>query len=110
MINSIIYEQFNINGDVPLIVLTTPHESLEFAKMVMELFHSDEKTRLQILTTYRELMNRLSVCVRRKLYDIFPEEFITIPENMYEGFFELVDNCYEFTPDDVEDLKMKLSH
>jgi hypothetical protein len=106
-VSNIVLEQLSIKNDcVPLMVLTTEENSLQFAKMTIDLLHSDKADIKQIIHENKNILKKLSVNMRRKMYDIFPEEFITIPKHMLY-FFELIDKYYEYTQEDVEELQKK---
>lgn len=104
MVNEIVYNQIRIhpeNNEVPLLVLSTPQKSLDFAEFVMELIHCCSKeNEISVMNKYN--FNNLSADRRRKFYDIFPNEFITIPKYILD-FLKSIDQ-YEFSNEDVQEL------
>lgn len=111
--SDIVFNELKIhNVVVPLMVLTTPKESLSFAKLTIDLLHySDFDLCLDqdIFIEYKDILQNLSIDMKRKLYHIFPEEYITIPLHIF-NYFELLDKFYQFSVDDINELRLTITN
>ena len=73
--------------EVPLLNIAPPKTCLDFASLVIELLHcSTASNTLRVFEKYPEIISSLSIDQHRKLYDIFPEEFIKIPQHVWRMF------------------------
>lgn len=106
MVNNNIYNQLQVvHSEVPLLVISSEKDSLEFAKLTMDLLHSDYRSHTisNILKQYTHIVpTRLSIHRLRHLRDIFMEEFITIPCHIRHLFYGL--DSYELSDEDVHEL------
>lgn len=94
---------------VPLLVLTTPHDSIAFAKFVMDLLHCTREDSIRLtLRQNKHLLDNLSVDLRKKFYDIFPEEYVCMPRHIWHTF-RILDK-YEMSDGDVADLSQLFKH
>ena len=69
---------------VPLLVLDTAEHSLDFAEFVIGMLHQtlvDETDRH--MKRNQNIWKKMSIDHRRKMYDIFTEEFIQIPRHVW---------------------------
>ena len=88
---------------VPLLILDTADHSLDFAEFVIGMLHQIlvEQTD-QYMKTNQKNWKKMSIDHRRKMYDIFPEEFIYIPRHLW-NMLKSVDDA-EFLEKDVQEL------
>lgn len=103
-ISSFLKEELQVETEpVPLLVLDTPEHSLEFAGFVMGLLHqtSMEQTKHYIQNN-PQMLRHMSINHRRKMYDIFPEEFIHIPHHVWNTLKRMDDA--ELLEEDVQEL------
>lgn len=87
---------------VPLLVLgNNPAHCLEFAGFVMGML---QQTSLggKLLQDHPHILTHLSIDRRRKMHDIFPEEFIQIPHHVWNTLKQLDD--WTWSEDDVAEL------
>ena len=105
--NSLIKNELNIQVEpVPLLVITTPQKSLDVAEFIVRMMHStSSRSIINFFNENRQIINHLSIDLRRKMYDIFPEEYIHIPDHII-AILKNIDD-YEFTQDDVAELFQK---
>lgn len=106
-INSLVKQELFIEVDpVPLLVLDTPKRSLDFAEFVMEMLHKTTPTEIQyFIEKNQEILKKISVDHRKKMHDIFPEEFIHIPRHVIDVLKNMDD--FEFSEQDVSELYNK---
>lgn len=93
---------------IPLLVITSPEESIAVAELVIDLLHCSQKDEIASIidTTHN---SSFTVDRRRKLYDIFPEEYITIPNHILKMLERIECNRDKhLSPEDVEDLMTEL--
>lgn len=88
---------------IPLLVLSNAQQSLDFAGIVMDLLHCCLQDEMVFILRETRLSKNMSVSRTRKLYDIFPEEYIQIPNHVWD-FLRSIDES-KLTPDDVDELK-----
>lgn len=103
-ISSFLKEELQVHTDrVPLLVLDTPEHSLDFAEFVIGLLHqtSVEETDYYVQNN-PHILRHMSVDHRRKMYDIFPEEFINIPRYVWNTLKSMDDA--ELLEEDVQEL------
>lgn len=106
MISPFIKQQLCVreeDGCIPLLVLTTPGHSLDFAGIVVDLLHCCSRDEMVSIVRGNQLSGILSVDRKRKMYDIFPEEYITIPRHVW-NFLRSIDH-YELSGEDVQELR-----
>lgn len=101
-VSKIIQEQLCTHPEIPLLVLTTAKGSLDFAEIVMDLLHCCSKTEMMAIVRDTGLSRKMSVDRVRKMYDIFPEEYLHLPKHMW-NFLRSIDH-YELSPEDVQEL------
>lgn len=88
---------------VPLLVLDNPEHSLDFAAFVIGMLHQTSVEEIQqYMEAHQSILKTISVDHRRKMYDIFPEEFIQIPRHVGTTLKSLDDA--ELLEADVEEL------
>jgi len=106
-INPLLKQELCVEVDpVPLLVLDTPKKSLDFAEFVVGMLHQTTPTETQcFLEKNKGILDTMSVDRRKKLYDIFPEEFVHIPRHVLD-FLKCMDD-FEFSNQDVEELYNK---
>lgn len=91
---------------VPLLVLKTPEQSLQFAEFVIGLLHqTHQMTANKYIQKNQHIIQQLSVDRRRKLYDIFPEEYISIPDHIWRTLKQFDD--VQLLEHDIEELCLK---
>jgi hypothetical protein len=92
---------------VPLLVITNPEASFDVAVLVMDLLHCTCKD--EIISIINTSNSSFTVNRRRKLYDIFPEEYIAIPSHILKMLERIECNTDKhLSPEDVEDLMNEL--
>lgn len=103
-ISSFLKEELQVHADpVPLLVLDTPEHSLDFAEFVIGLLHQTSvKQTEQYIKRNVDILRRMSINHRRKMYDIFPEEFIHIPPHVWNTLKRMDDA--DLLEDDVQEL------
>lgn len=106
MVHPMIYKELRIAEDdnvVPLLVMSSAKHSLDFAEFVLGLIHCCSETEIkEHFQKNQALVGKLSIDRLRKIYDIFPEEFLQIPHHVW-NHLKSIDN-YELTSDDVQEL------
>lgn len=108
-INGLLKNELKVGTEpVPLLVLVSPEQSLEFAGFVIEMLHQTSAQEAEKhIQNNQHIIRQLSVDRRRKLYDIFPEEFIHIPNHVWKTLKRMDDT--KLMEDDVEELCKKYS-
>jgi hypothetical protein len=103
-ISSFLKEELRVCTEpVPLLVLDTPDHSLEFAGFVIGLLHQTSvEGAEQFIRNNQYILRRMSIDHRRKMYDIFPEEFIQIPQHVWNTLKRMDDA--ELLAEDVQEL------
>lgn len=88
---------------VPLLVLDTMEHSLDFAEFVIGMLHQTfvEETD-EHMKRNQQVWKKMSIDHRRKMYDIFPEEFIKIPFHVW-NMLKSIDDA-ELLEEDVQEL------
>lgn len=105
--NSLIKNELHIQVEpVPLLIITTPQKSLDIAGFIVEMMHyTTSRSIINFFNENRQIINHLSVDLRKKMYDVFPEEYIQIPDHIL-AILKNIDD-YQFSQDDVAELVQK---
>lgn len=106
-IHQAIWEAMFPNGskELPLLVLSTPKDSIQFARFVLDILHCTQKDVIEkVFAENKHLIDTMSVDIRKKMYDIFPEEFVALPHYVWRVFRSL--DKYDMTEEDVSFLSL----
>lgn len=88
---------------VPLLVPTTPEKSLDFAEFVVGILHRTTKVAIdEFISRNHDVVSTMSVSRRVKMYDIFPEEYISVPRHLTESLRNMDDP--ELLEEDINEL------
>jgi len=106
-ISSFLKDELQIHTEpVPLLVLDTAEHSLDFAEFVIGLLHQTSVGETeQYMRNNQQAIRQISIDRRRKMYDIFPEEYIQMPRHVRNTLKRMDDS--ELLEKDVEELCQK---
>lgn len=94
---------------VPLLVIGSPTRTLDFAGFVVGMLMRTSLGGVeQHLRDHPHMLRHMSVDRRRKMYDIFPEEFIQVPNYVWNTLKQL--DGSELLEEDVAELCEKYKH